>query len=130
MKFKSGSKVIELTPKNFSIKNGTVTINHPALDGTKKGMIAYVASWCGFCVKLTEPYSDVSKILGDSFPLFYIDCAKYEEFSRKNLNIQSFPTVMYIDRTGKPYKNYTKERTEIAMLDDICSEAQTCRRTK
>ena len=68
-------------------------------------------------------------MLGDSFPMYYVDCAKYGDFASSTFNVTGFPTVMYIDRTGIPYKVYNKDRTEKAILDDVCKEARICNRT-
>jgi len=123
MKFKS-KNIIELKPENFNIKLKKIV--HPSLDGTKKAMVAYVAPWCGYCVKFKPIYEDVGELLGGSFPLFYMDCDKYSEFSRRKLNINGFPTVLYINTEGKPYKKYTNERSWKVMINDICKEAKVC----
>jgi protein disulfide-isomerase A6 len=117
--------VIELTPKNYDLKNKKII--HPKLTD-HKGMVAYMAGWCGHCQAFSPTYEKVAGTLGDSFPLFYLDCEKYGDFASKNLGVQGFPTVLYIDRLGKPYKNYSADRTEIAMTNDICNEAKVCGR--
>lgn len=123
--FKSKSTVISLTPDNFDIKNKKII--HPKLKD-KKGMIAYLASWCPHCVKFKPIYESVSDTLGTSFPLFYLDCEKYSDFARNKLKVNGYPTILYIDRNGKPYKPYQSERTDLAMLGDICKESQVCSR--
>lgn len=127
MSFKSKSSVIELTPENYDIKNKKII--HPKLTD-KKGMVAYVAKWCGHCVRFSPVYESVADTLGSSFPLFYLDCEKYGEFASKKLNVKGFPTVLYIDRNGKPYKPYQADRTELAILEDICKESQVCSRRR
>lgn len=122
--FKKNTSIIELTPKNFDKSNRIV---HSKLKN-KKGIVAYMADWCGHCRNFSPIYEQVADTLGQSFPLFYLDCDKYSEFASNKLGINGFPTIMYIDRSGKPYKNFTKERTEISMLNDICKEVQVCRR--
>ncbi len=125
--FSPRTSVIELTPKDFNIKNKTII--HPALKNSK-GMIAYMAGWCGHCVALSPKYEEVADTLGNSFPLFYLDCAKYGDFASKNLNVNGFPTIMYIDSNHKPYRPYTGNRDSLSMLEDICKEAQVCNRLK
>lgn len=124
MKFNSGL-IIELSPENFDIKNKKIV--HPKLKN-KKGMVAYLASWCGHCKKFAPVYDNVSQTLGNSFPLFYLDCEKYAEFSSKKLNVKGFPTVLYIDRNGHPFKQYSKQRSEDELLKDICEESKVCKR--
>lgn len=125
MHFKSGL-VIELSPENFDIKNKKII--HPKLKN-KKGMISYVASWCGHCRKFAPVYNNVSEVVGSSFPLFYLDCEKHGEFASKKLNVKGFPTILYIDRNGHPFKPYEKERNETELLKDICKESKVCKRT-
>lgn len=120
--FGKGSSVIQLTPRNFDASG---KINHPALKN-KKGIICYLASWCGYCVRAKPIIEEVAGILGSSFPIFYIDNEAYPDFVSKTLKIKSYPTIRYIDRTGKPYKDYSSERTVSAMLSDICIEASVC----
>ena len=126
MKFKRGT-VIELTPKNFDIKGKKII--HPDLVD-KKGMVAYLSNHCGYCVRFAPDYEEVAATLGKSFPLFYLDCEKYSDFSLNTLNIQGFPTITYIDRKGKPYRDYNKNRDQLSMMQDICKEAQVCSRRK
>ncbi len=124
MKFKSKS-VIELTPQNYDIKNKKIV--HPQLVN-KKGMVAYLAGWCPHCVRFAPVYESVANTLGSSFIMCYLDCEKYGDFARTKLNVRGFPTVLYIDREGKPYKVYNGERTESAMIEDICKECKVCSR--
>lgn len=123
MKFKSNSFVIELTPDNYDLKNKKII--HPQLKD-KKGMVAYLAAWCPHCVKFSPTYEKVANTVGNSFPLFYLDCEKYGDFASKKLKINGFPTILYIDRSGKPYKPYNSERSEFVILDEICKESRVC----
>jgi thiol-disulfide isomerase/thioredoxin len=125
MKFNKKSQVIELTPENYDIKNKKIT--HPMLVN-KKGMIAYLSENCGYCVRFAPVYEKVANTLGNSFIMCYLDCAKYGEFAYTKLNVRGYPTVLYIDRNGKPYKKYEGERTENAMIEDICKECKVCSR--
>lgn len=125
--FNKNTNVIELTPTDFDIKNKKII--HPSLKD-KKGMVAYMADWCGHCKRLSPVYDSVSSSLGESFPLFYMDCEKYSDFASKKLNVVGFPTILYIDRNGKPYKQYSGERSEIGMMQDICKESQICNRRR
>ena len=126
MKFKSNS-VIELTPKDF-INKGKKIIHSGLKD--KKGMVAFLSDYCGYCVRFAPAYEKTAETLGKSFPLYYLDCDKYSDFALNTLNIEGFPTILYIDRTGKPYKPYVKERDEYTLLKEICKEAQVCSRIK
>ncbi len=121
--FSKQSNVKELTPQDFSGKK----ITDSKLQN-KKGLIFFGASWCGFCERFSPVYENASNTLGQSFPMYYMDCEKYGDFASKTFNISGFPTVMYIDRTGVPYKKYSGDRTEASILQDICSEAKVCQK--
>jgi thiol-disulfide isomerase/thioredoxin len=120
--FSKGSPVLELTPSEWK----TDHFVHPRLQD-KKGLVLFGADWCPHCHHLVKPFESVAKTLGTSFALFYMDCAKYPEFAQK-LNITGFPTVMYLDRKGIPYKEYKGQRNELGIINDICSEAAVCAR--
>lgn len=115
-------KAIELTPKNFVSSKKIV---HPVLKD-KKGMVAFLAGWCGHCNRFAPVYESVSENLGTSFPMFYFDCEKYSDFASKKLKISGFPTVKYINRKGEMDKDYNQDRSQIAMIQDICKESQVC----
>ena len=121
--FPKNSKVIELTPSDFD-KSGKIT--HNSLEGNKKAMICFTASWCGWCVKMKTPYSKTAAILGDSFPMFNLDCVKYADFA-KDMGINGFPTIKYIQRSGKIGKDYSGDRDVNGFLADICIESRQCR---
>lgn len=122
--FKKNSSVQELQPKNFNV--GTKKVNHPLL-ANSKGIIVFAAEFCGHCKRFGPVYEKTSDILGNSFPFFFLDCEKYGDLASQ-FGVNGYPTVMYIDSSGKLYKNYTGERTVDALLVDICKEARVCSR--
>lgn len=117
MKFKPGT-VIELHPSNFDTK--TKTINHSLLNG-KKGMIAFMADFCGHCRRFAPDYEKVSKTMGTNFPCFYLDCERYSSLASE-LGINGFPTILYINKRGKIYKSYNGDRSVSKLVEDICIE--------
>lgn len=124
--FKKNSSVIELTPVNFDPK--TQKINHYLLDNGTKGMLMCAAHWCKFCKLASPEYEKAANALGSSFPLFYIDCEKYGEFASKVLGVNGYPTIKYINKSGKPYKMYDGERSYQGFLMGVCEESTICKK--
>ena len=124
--FKKNSSVIELTPANFDIK--TQKVSHYLLGNGTKGMVSFMAHWCGHCKKASPEYEKAANALGSSFPLFYFDCEKNGEFASKTLGITGYPTIKYINKSGKMYKMYEGERTYQGFLTSICEESSICRK--
>lgn len=119
-----GTSVIDLAPKDF---DNMGRIIHPVLDGNKKGLIVWSAEWCGHCKALKPDYIKAASILGKSFPLFNVDCVKYSDFASK-MGIKGYPTIKYLDRTGKMTKDFTADRSVNGIIDDVCSETKVCKR--
>lgn len=113
-------KIFHLTPKDFS---GNKLV-HDKIKSSK-GLILFGTGWCKFCVNFAPVLEKTVKILGNSFPVFYVDCEKYSELS-KSLEIQGYPTIMFVNSSGKMYKKYTGDRTVPGLLNTICDETQVC----
>jgi thiol-disulfide isomerase/thioredoxin len=124
--FRKNSSVIELTPSNFDSK--TQKISHYLLANGTKGMVMFGAHWCGHCKRASPEYEKAANALGSSFPLFYLDCEKYGEFASKTLGINGYPTIKYINKTGKPYKLYDGERSYQGFLMGVCAESAICKK--
>lgn len=120
--FSKNTKVIELSSFDFTGK----VINKKPI-GDRKGMIFFGAPWCGYCVKTAPIYEKTADYIGKSYNFYYINCDKYPNIS-KTFNIQGFPTIMYVDKLGSPYKKYQSERTMTGFLDSICLETSICKK--
>ena len=116
-----GTMVKELTPSDY--QNG-------AFQKAKgqKGLVAIVADWCGHCKALKPIYAKVANAHGKAFPLYYVDAVKYQDFTSNQLNVSGFPTIKVLDTNGKPYKDYSGERSFNAIMAFICKEGRVCKR--
>ncbi|CAK0772880.1 putative Thioredoxin domain-containing protein [Gammaproteobacteria bacterium] len=130
--FKKGnSAVIELNPDNFIFSNGNVYIQHPKLlpQYNKSGLLAILAEWCGHCQRMKAAYAAVAMQLGDSFPMFYLDAVKHQDFVQKYKLAQGFPTIKYLEaKTGKVKEQYNGERDINGFLVNICEYSKVCKR--
>lgn len=120
--FKGQKSIIELTPSNFKTNK---TITHPLLSNSKKGIVSFTCSWCGHCRNMVKSYSEAADACGGSFLFFNVDCVKYPELSNK-LDIQGYPTIKYIDKNGKMYKDFAGERSRDSLLGGVCKESRVC----
>lgn len=118
----SNTSVIELTPKNFN--NGRIT--HTSLDGSNKGLLACVTSWCSFCKQVKPEFIKTANVLGKAFPLFSFDCEKYPDFA-KTMGVKSFPTIRFVNKNGSLGKPFTGNRTVEGFLGAICTEGSICK---
>jgi len=122
--FSKNSKVIELTPENFNKKSKSLL--SPVDMTGKTGMIVYSAKWCGHCKRAAPEITRTAAILRDSFPIFNLDCDKYGEFAQRVLNINGFPTIVYIDSKGYPINVYDGGRKTQDFLEDVCKVSKVC----
>ena len=122
--FGSNSKVIKLGKKNFDLK-GKRVITKSIKD--KKGILFFGAPWCGHCVNASKAYNEVADILGDSFPVLYVDTTENPTVMAP-FGIRGFPTIVFIDKFGKIYKDYNGDRSVDSFLSEICIESSICSR--
>ena len=115
--FTSTSSVKNLTPADF--------VNGKIITKGKKGMVMFYCNWCHFCKQAKKPYEDTAKLHGSAFPMYGFDCVKYSDYA-KQLGIQSYPTIKYINKTGKLGKMCEAERSLQGFSEDICKNARVC----
>ena len=120
------SIVTELTPKNTTIKSNGFTIKHPKLTKNGKGMLAIVADWCGYCKALKPTYQQVAGIVGDAFPMFFMDAVKFDSFVTK-MGVSGFPTIKVILENGTTI-DYTGDRSLDGLLANICKISSACKK--
>lgn len=120
--FSSKDHVLELNSSNCDTVNKKIF--HPFLKG-KKCLVFFGAPWCGYCVQASTPYKKAADVLGSSFPLCYINCEKYPKIGEA-FGVKGYPTIMFVNNTGKPYKKYDGLRTMDGFLNGACKEAFIC----
>jgi len=122
--FSRNSNVIEVTPTNFNKKTKSLI---PPVDMLgKKGMVVFSTSWCGHCKRAAPEIERTAKILGKSFIIYNLNCDKHGEFASKVLNVNGYPTIVFINSDGSAIKLYEGERSTQSFLEEVCKVSMVC----
>lgn len=105
----------ELNPEDFDVVNGKITSEK--LNGNMF-LVAFVAEWCGYCKRMLPEYSKAAGNVDGYIDFFIFDCVKHEAFL-SNLDVKSFPTIVYGDKDGVIFKKYEADRTAENFLNDL-----------
>lgn len=113
-----------LNDSNFSQKGDSYYINDAKPTG---GLLMVKADWCGHCVRTLPILEDLSKKLGNSYPIYKLDSDANPRIVA-GLGVQGFPTIFYVNRDGKVGKRYNDDRSIPSFLNGICKEALVCKK--
>jgi thiol-disulfide isomerase/thioredoxin len=113
-----------LNDSNFSQKGDSYYINEAKPTG---GLLMVKADWCGHCKRTLPILEDLSKKLGDSYPIYKLDSDANPRIVA-GLNVQGFPTIFYVNRDGKVGKRFNDDRSVPSFLNGICKEALVCKK--
>jgi|UniRef100_A0A7S3S954 phosphoadenosine phosphosulfate reductase len=81
----------------------------------KEAVVVVYAPWCQFCQAMEEEYDKLADASG--LPVYKFRGDEEREFVKANLNTQSFPTINYIDASGKAIKYESEDRSVGAMAE-------------
>jgi len=116
--------IVSLKGNNFNIKGNDLYINGKS--NNKMGMLLIWADWCGHCIRFKPEYIKLSKMLNSekvTFPMYAIESVEINNASdqfKKNLNFRGFPTIKFVDPSGKILEDYSGSRETGAILKAIC----------
>jgi thiol-disulfide isomerase/thioredoxin len=94
--------IIELTLKDFENNNNKLYIKNKYFKN-KKGFIIFYAPWCKHCNKLSNVFIELALLNIHLFPFGSVNSENIEmgnDLVCSYENIQSFPTIKYIDTNG------------------------------
>jgi thiol-disulfide isomerase/thioredoxin len=89
------------------------------------GLLLVKADWCGHCKRVLPELEEVSRLTGSAFPIYKLDSDKNKNTVNK-LGVNGFPTIFFIEQDGRISKQYEKERTTRAFINEICSVMKKC----
>jgi thiol-disulfide isomerase/thioredoxin len=119
-----------LTPKNFyRDDNGNVFVKNSS---GNPGLLLIHATWCGHCKRFKPVFQSLCAKLNrkniDDFPCFAIEDSDLSEKPElvKALNFRGYPTIKFFDQYGKLIGDYEGERSEPAILEQICQVYHHC----
>lgn len=116
--------IVSLKSNNFNTKGNDLYIN--GKKDNKYGMMLIWADWCGHCIRFKPEYIKLSEMLNSeraTFPMYSIESTDIDngnEQFKKNLNFRGFPTIKFVDPSGKILGDYTGSRETGSILKAIC----------
>jgi thiol-disulfide isomerase/thioredoxin len=117
--------MIELNDKDFHVKNDTLFVNHKDFK-SKQGLIMFKAEWCGHCQNAKPQMQLVSDATGMAFPIGLVD-GDNSKLSTKLAGVEGYPTLIFVNVSGKVSGNYNGNRDASEILKAICNKSKVCR---
>ena len=105
------SNDIEVTINDFKYDNGNFYLKN----NKKKGLIVIYAPWCGYCNMLAPIWSKFAKEYKNEYTIKALNVENKRAGNKKmaeQLGVQGFPTIKYIDESGKIGKTYEGDRSK------------------
>ena len=106
--FAHESGVLELTSKDFKIKNKKVYVTAKHFKD-KKAILVIYAPWCGHCLRSVPLWCEIATLFKNVFPIGAVNVEN--EIAKNNkikhaLNVKFYPSIFTVSKSGlvKPYK--------------------------
>jgi thiol-disulfide isomerase/thioredoxin len=94
---------------------------------TKPGILLVWASWCGHCSRFKPVYNELDQKLNGGFTVLALEDTQIENASISNaLGVQGFPTIKFVDGSGRITADYNGDRSMPDLLDHICKFYHHC----
>lgn len=111
--FKPDDGVLILTPDNFKKE----------ISGPKVAIVAFTASFCGWCKKLVEPYKVVAGALRGIATVAGVDAEGAGKSLGTQFGVQGFPTIKLFGASKKKPTDFEGDRSALtitrAVIDEI-----------
>lgn len=122
------SAVIDLTAKDFVLKNGSVYVNHKKTKGVP-GILLIRADYCSHCVAFKDTFEKLAKTLGSEFRCVAIENKEIQKSSNLSdaLDFKYFPTLKFYDQHGKIIGTYQEPKRDMkSIMEYICKMYHYC----
>lgn len=84
-------------------------------------LIYVYVDWCPFCQKAKPIIDQVERVLGQEIPVVRVNAETQKPLAKK-LGASSYPTILYLDRTGSTH-TFEGERSVDTILNFVCNNA-------
>lgn len=113
----------ELSAVDIDLSSGKAVIKGVS----QPGMLLVWAGFCGHCTRFKPVYSELDKKLGKGFQLMAIEDKKITSAKLNSaLGVQGYPTILWIDGSGRISGSYNGDRSIKTLLDYICKFYHKC----
>ncbi len=106
------SKVIKLSKKDF---NGNKLVKPPKVGG----IILFKVNWCHHCKEFLPVYQEISAFLDKIYDFYSVEV---DEDLADKFKIKYFPTLKFVDKNGKIYKEYSGKRNALDIISQVNKE--------
>lgn len=113
----------ELMRNDFVVDKKQVSIKN---NGNKPGMLLVWAEWCPHCINFKPVYKELSNRLKNKFPCMAIEDQQLDSSLQGGLNVSSYPSIYFFDKSGKIVDKYNGRRDQNDMLQHVCKFYHKC----
>lgn len=118
--------MIELSKKDFRFNGNKPQLVNRNASG-KHSLILVKTDWCGYCKEAKPEFKATADLLeGKKIFFGVIDGDKNEELISK-LQVNSFPTILFVDKNGYVKNVYSGDRNKYAFAHYLCIQTRECR---
>ncbi len=106
------SKVVKLSKKDFKADK----LTKPPKIG---GMILFKMSWCHHCKDFLPIYQEISAYLDKIYDFYSVEP---DDYLVDKFKLKYFPTLKFVDKNGKIYKEYKGNRNALDIISQMNKE--------
>ncbi len=93
---------------------------------TKPGMLLTWAAFCSHCTRFKSTYAQLHSRIGNDFEILAVEDKKLPRDAAYAMSIQGYPTLKFVDQSGKVTEEYNEPRDIDSLLAHICKFYHKC----